>query len=199
MSDDNVSGPYPIGIEFSFYDSTYTEFYVSSNGFIGFDPNMDNGCCSGQPLPDDDYINNIIAWAWRDGYPFGDTYYENFDDKTIIQFDEYGLCCTESDGSATVEIILYSNGQIKINYLELSGFYTDGYQSIGIENSSANIGLEYTWNNEYLESASILNNESAILITTNTPEYLYPPMMVIHSFGDYHYQLSDESYIMILI
>ncbi|NQV14100.1 choice-of-anchor D domain-containing protein, partial [bacterium] len=90
MSDDNVSGPYPLGFDFDFYGNTYTEFFLSSNGFIRFGESGSSGCCSGQPLPFPDDINNIIAWAWRDGYPFGNTYYENFDDKTIIQFDGYG-------------------------------------------------------------------------------------------------------------
>ena len=68
---------------------------------------------------------------------------------------------------------------IKVQYKEFnnvnSGHYDTynqwhgNYASVGIENSFANIGIEYTWNNEYLQSASPLSNESAILITTNPP------------------------------
>ncbi|MBL7085611.1 MAG: choice-of-anchor D domain-containing protein, partial [Candidatus Cloacimonetes bacterium] len=162
MSDDNVSGPYPLGFEFPYYENTYTEFYVSSNGFIRFEYNPDSGCCSGQPIPFADGLDNIIAWAWRDGYPFGNTYYKNFADKTIIQFDEYGLCCSEGNGSATVEIILYSNGRIKINYLELTGNYTNGNQSIGIENSNGTDGLQVAFNTDYL------HDELAVLFSTST-------------------------------
>mgnify|MGYP002725483435 CR=1 FL=1 len=165
MWDDNVSGPYPLGFEFDYYGNTYTEFYVSSNGFIRFEFNDNSGCCSGQPLPMDDGINNVIAWAWRDGYPFGNTYYENFEDKTIIQFDGYGVCCTQEYASATVEIILYRNGEIKINYLELTGFYTDGYQSVGIENADGTDGLQVAFNTEYL------HDELALLFTSG-PQWL---------------------------
>ena len=41
------------------------------------------------------------------------------------------------------------------------------------ENHNSNIGLEYTWNNTYPNAAHELQNESAILITTNNPVYLY--------------------------
>ena len=150
MSDDNVSGPYPLGFEFEFYGNTYDEFYVSSNGFISFNSSSWDGCCSGQPIPGDDGVNNIIAWAWRDGYPFGNTYYENFSDKTIIQFDGYGLCCSESSGSITAEIILYHTGKIKLNYKTLTGSYTDGFQSVGIENIDGTDGLQVAINTEYL-------------------------------------------------
>ncbi|NQV14750.1 choice-of-anchor D domain-containing protein, partial [bacterium] len=165
MWDDNVSGPYPLGFEFDFYENTYTEFYVSSNGFIRFDYNDNSGCCSGQPIPLDDGINNIIAWAWRDGYPFGNTYYENFDDKTIIQFDGYGTCCSQENGSATTEIILYRDGKIKINYLELVGNYTDGWHSVGIENSDGTDGLQVAFNTDYL-------HDELALVFADTPDWV---------------------------
>jgi subtilisin family serine protease len=151
LSDDNVAGPYPLGFDFNFYENTYNEFYVSSNGFIRFGMAGSSGCCSGQPIPRQDDINNIIAWAWRDGYPSGGAFYENFDDKTIIQFQEYGLF--GGGGTATAEIILYKNGSIKLNYLQLTGYYNDGKHSVGIENENGTVGLQIAFNTPYLEDS----------------------------------------------
>jgi subtilisin family serine protease len=168
MSDDNVSGPYPLGFDFDFYENTYAEFYVSSNGFIRFGTAGSSGCCSGQPIPAADGIDNIIAWAWRDGYPTGNVYYENFDDKTVIQFQDYGLF--GGGGTATAEIIIYSNGSVKLNYLSLLGAYNDGRQTVGIENEDGTDGLQIAFNTTYLEeSLSIYISTGPAFIEEVTP------------------------------
>ena len=38
LSDDQVSAAIPIGFPFLFYGNTYTDIYVSSNGFVTFNP-----------------------------------------------------------------------------------------------------------------------------------------------------------------
>lgn len=68
--DDCLSGSLPIGFNFDFFCTTYTEFDISSNGYITFDLNSFNpGCCSGQILPDAFDPNNLIALAWEDLNP----------------------------------------------------------------------------------------------------------------------------------
>ena len=69
LSDDAVSSELPIGFDFNFFENNYDEFYISSNGFIGFANGMPNGCCSGQSLPNSGMPNNIIAFAWEDLNP----------------------------------------------------------------------------------------------------------------------------------
>ena len=49
--DDCVSGALPIGFSFDFYGNTYTDAFVSSNGFVTFNNNPRAGCCAGQHLP----------------------------------------------------------------------------------------------------------------------------------------------------
>jgi len=66
LSDDEVSVPLPIGFTFGFYGNLYTEFYISSNGFITFTANSEDGCCNGQSLPDTSTPNNLIAFDWND-------------------------------------------------------------------------------------------------------------------------------------
>ena len=41
--DDCVQGPYNIGFSFNYFGNNYTQFYVSSNGWIGFSAGQTNG------------------------------------------------------------------------------------------------------------------------------------------------------------
>lgn len=69
LTDDAVSTALPIGFTFNFWGSLYTNFFISSNGFIGFLASMPNGCCYGQLLPSTADPNNVIAFAWNDLNP----------------------------------------------------------------------------------------------------------------------------------
>jgi hypothetical protein len=66
IGDDIYDGPFNIGFNFGFSCNTYTQVYISTNGFISFDPLSGSGCCSGQILPDAGLPNNLIAAAWDD-------------------------------------------------------------------------------------------------------------------------------------
>jgi hypothetical protein len=69
LSDDAVSSVLPIGFTFTFYCNAYTNFYISSNGFIEFSGNGANGCCSGLFMPNTGTPNNLIAACWTDLNP----------------------------------------------------------------------------------------------------------------------------------
>jgi hypothetical protein len=72
LGDDQVSGAVPIGFAFTFMCDAYTTLYVSSNGFLSFNPTVGNGCCSGQLCPTNGgNPNNYVALAWTDLYPPG--------------------------------------------------------------------------------------------------------------------------------
>ncbi|NNF01243.1 MAG: hypothetical protein HKN22_01020, partial [Bacteroidia bacterium] len=62
---DNSNTKVKVGFDFRFYCNRYDEVYINSNGFLQFDKN-DNGCCSGQTLPNPAKPNNVIAFAWED-------------------------------------------------------------------------------------------------------------------------------------
>jgi hypothetical protein len=71
VCDDCVMNNVPI-FPFTFYGNTYTSLQISSNGFVRFDKENDfSGCCSGRPIPLNDFWNNIIAFAWTDLNPSG--------------------------------------------------------------------------------------------------------------------------------
>ncbi|GEQ85498.1 hypothetical protein ULMS_10060 [Patiriisocius marinistellae] len=71
LSDDQVSGDLPVGFVFNFFGNDYSQFRISSNGFIGFDNLTDNGCCSGEVVPEQSAFEpkNLIALCWDDLNP----------------------------------------------------------------------------------------------------------------------------------
>ena len=69
LADDQVSGALPVGFTFNFFGNDYTDFYISSNGFISFDPAVSQGCCQGLTIPTADIVNNAISYHWNDLNP----------------------------------------------------------------------------------------------------------------------------------
>lgn len=63
--DDAVSAPLDIGFPFTFFGETFTQFNVSTNGFITFG-STNNGCCSGAPIPQVGGPAGLIALYWED-------------------------------------------------------------------------------------------------------------------------------------
>lgn len=68
LGDDNGTSAIPIGFDFEFYNTTYSNFYIASNGFVSFTGNGMTGAASRTPttLPTAGIPNGIIAGAWDD-------------------------------------------------------------------------------------------------------------------------------------
>ena len=86
LTDDAFGGPYPIGFSFSFYGVTYTQFYISANGYIGFTP----------PLPitydfDACGMNNMASLCANNSFPknaiFG--YFQDFNPANVANRIRY--------------------------------------------------------------------------------------------------------------
>lgn len=60
LGDDMVSGAVPIGFTFNFYETPFTDCYVSSNGYLSFTAGLGSACCTGQILPNATYVNSIF-------------------------------------------------------------------------------------------------------------------------------------------
>ena len=157
LSDDNFVGPFAIGFSFPFYDSTFDEIYICSNGFVGFGPTDSYYSLSNNPMPSPSPPNNIIAWFWDDLYPYTGTdptevYFASDGNELIIQFDRMRPCCG-SGPWITAELILKQNGTILIQYREVqSGFYATS-STIGIEDRLGETGLEVAFNTAYVHDS----------------------------------------------
>lgn len=66
--DDCVQGPFNIGFTFNYFGNNYTQFYVSSNGWIGFSAGQTNGYTA-QFLPNSGAPKNAILADWEDLFP----------------------------------------------------------------------------------------------------------------------------------
>ena len=135
-----ISIPFP----FDFYGISYTQLYISSNGFITFTADTDAGCCSGRPLPQNDTWNNLIALFWEDlSRPEGNIRYQTLgtpgNREFVIGF--YRVPHHYDHHHVTFELILHeASGDIELQYGEAPG--DGGTHSVGIENADGTIGLQ---------------------------------------------------------
>lgn len=70
MTDDSQQGPFQFGFNFCFFGTTYTQFYVGSNGWISFSPSQPTTFTS-QPIPTFNALvpKNCIMGPWQDWHP----------------------------------------------------------------------------------------------------------------------------------
>jgi len=161
LDDDLLLGPYPVGFSFPFYGTAYTDFYVSSNGWIGFEFGSGSSALTNQcPLPDPATVNNLIALMWDDLDP-GDTadpvYYQTFATCPVgsgqcLVVEYFGFChypggatCTNA---GTWEAILYADGKILIQFQD-PGAESGSGSTTGIEGPAATFptyGLAFACN-----------------------------------------------------
>lgn len=128
-----------IGFDFPFYGETYNTLYLSTNGHIDFsagDGNFESYNYYGYKIPTESYSipietnywgeNPLIAFLFYDlsFEEIGNAYYKNFGDHLVIEFDGAGMY--EKDGTQTVQVILYKNGNIKMQYKNITN-KTDNY------------------------------------------------------------------------
>jgi gliding motility-associated-like protein len=70
MSDDSQQGPFQIGFNFCFFGTTYTQFYIGSNGWISFTGGQPVTFTS-QTIPTANALvpKNCIMGPWQDWHP----------------------------------------------------------------------------------------------------------------------------------
>lgn len=147
LSDDQMSAALPIGFNFNFYCNTYTQFEISSNGFITFNlGTFANGCCSGQNIPGGGAPNNYIAFAWNDLYPPGGgtitytTIGTSPNQILIVTYSQIDHCCNMGGPANTGQIVLYEGSNVIDIY---TGLVTNDGSTCtqGIENANGTIGV----------------------------------------------------------
>ncbi len=158
LGDDAVSGALPVGFNFDFYGNTYTQFYLSSNGFLSFDPAVSQGCCQGGVIPTNDAVNNVIAFDWDDLYPpgGGSLLYQTIgtapNRQLIVSIVNMPLF-PNSTPDVTSQVVLYETSNIiEIHTTQVT---SDGSnQTMGIENANGTDGLTVPGRNSALWTAS---------------------------------------------
>jgi len=175
LADDNYVGPFPIGFEFGFYDSTYSEFYISSNGFIGFGPTDSYESIINMPMATWDPPNNIVALLWDDlnlldvNNPGGEIRYQSFSDRLVIQYINVPEYLADVGDVFNGEIILSSDGTIRLQYLDLAAGFDTENCSVGIEEFNGYDGLDVVYCAAYLHDSlcAIISEPGVGWLTAN--------------------------------
>ncbi|MBY6204950.1 DUF11 domain-containing protein, partial [Halomonas denitrificans] len=146
LSDDQVSGDIPLPFTFDFQGQAKNDIRISSNGFLTFAPQTNNGCCSGQPIPNAATPNDVIAFFWVDLNPAagGEIDYQTLgtapNRQFIVQFTgvpHFG----GGGGPVTAQAILYE-GSNDIEFQYVSAPPDGSPTTVGIENADGTIALQ---------------------------------------------------------
>jgi len=150
LGDDNTRNV-ALGFEFEYWGQTFTDVWVSSNGFVSFQSGA-HLCCNGQPI--EMAQRNTIYAYWSDLISFtGNPYYRR--DNGSILFGWYGVNEYGTNNSSTFEIGLFADGKIQLNYGNL-GFNGGHTFTAGITGPTAddNITLFYGRNAQFMQNQS---------------------------------------------
>jgi hypothetical protein len=177
LGDDNAVR-LDLGFEFPYWDQTFTSAWVSSNGTISFST-ASNLCCDGMPL--ENAPRNTIYGFWTDLISFtGNPYYRRNDGSFLVGW--YGTFEYGSNNQQTVEVSLFSGGDIQFNFGQLA--LRGHTATVGITGPEAgdNIQLFYGRDPQFMQNQSGLLRwiaPVAQIDCTVTPlEPSCPPQMV---------------------
>ncbi|MCF7920245.1 MAG: T9SS type A sorting domain-containing protein [Candidatus Cloacimonetes bacterium] len=169
----------------SFYGLEYDEITVCSNGWIA--PGFQEGAnFMNHAVPGPEGPSPMIAAFWDDLDVNSGNVCWYFDEAEHYVVVEWSECDNGDTGSEeTFEIILYDPNYyqtmtddclIKMQYKTITNNNAGSYPSnhgqyctVGLENETSLIGLQYTFNNTYPMAAKHLENEMAILFSP--PQY----------------------------
>ena len=170
--DDQYDGPISLGFDLFFYGGGYSELYLSTNGLAIF--GSGNTSWTNRPLPYSPTPNNLAAPFWDDLQVCANQaiYYKQGGVAPNRYFvAEWANVSRLSAPTRplTFELVLYENGQILFQYQSLTG--TLDSNSVGIENSRGDTGLQYSFNQTQLV------NGRAILFTPDIKRVFLPMIL----------------------
>jgi len=176
-----VDLPFP----FTFYGVTYDQVTVNTNGWLSFGASILESFRN-YPIPGAGGPSPMLAAFWDDlkTTSNAEIYKYTGDNYFIIEWSE--MRTYNNNDIETFQVILYDNtsltptgdNEIKIQYKVFNntsqGSYSwggthGGYSTVGLENHLSDVGLQYTFNNEYPVASMPLSDETAIFITTRQP------------------------------
>jgi len=165
-TDDGVEGPFPIGFEFSFFGTRFTQFYVGANGWISFSPNP-NAKGTRQPfsVPSSMDYNpkncilgpfcDLIPLSAGSPYIFYQTIGNEPNRNLIVMWCQCPMYnCLDS--VATFQIILNEGSNTIENHIMRKPYcdWLNNDGTLGVQNSSGYIGFAVPGHNASSWTAS---------------------------------------------
>jgi hypothetical protein len=144
-----ISEPVNLGFQFSFYGQEYNSLRICTNGWMSF--TTYSVSYNNLALPNLLAPRALIApfWDYLNFTANSHIYVENQGSKFIIQYQN--IYRVMGDGPFNFQVILYANGNIILQYLNMNGTVTEA--TVGIQNADANDGLLVVHNDSYLEDS----------------------------------------------
>jgi hypothetical protein len=170
LTDDDYVGPISIGFNFPFYENSYSDLYIGSNGIITF--GAGSGSVGDIGIPNVSSPNDLLAIWWDDLYPAGGGdiyyYYDNTASRFIVSFiNVANYSYPSGTGALTFQAILYPSGKITYNYGSMYAGTDDLLQStVGLENAGGTDGLQVVYNAAYMHDNLAINFSSGSWLAT---------------------------------
>ena len=156
--DDSFYGPVDIGFDFKFYEGDFSELYINTNGTLNL--GVGSAEFDNQVMPEDSPPETIIAPFWDDlvvGGEFNSGIVYSLEGGSLpnryflVQWHE--VTRLGSGELLTFQVILFENGDILFNYLDLNGDLIQA--TVGIEDGDGVDGITVLHNAPGLTSGSV--------------------------------------------
>lgn len=149
--DDGFTGAIALPFTFKYFEHSPSAFFICANGFIALDPAFNDCEYANEHIPLDVQPNDMIAAFWddlvirdpNDGSTIdGQVLVQHFTAEaipyTVIEWRDATYLGTQD--LLTFQIVLYSNGNIDLNYKTVQGDATQS--TVGIEDRDGVDGIE---------------------------------------------------------
>jgi hypothetical protein len=176
----NYTQSVSLPFNFKYYNNNnFSQVRISSDGWIALGSGTQIAP-ENYPLPHQDDINNMVCAFWDDLFSIypneGKLYYYNdaANHRFIVEWDKVKHA-DDTLNTETFQIMLLDpvyyptqtgDGEIICQYKSVE---EPGACTIGIEDNTETIGLQYVFDEIYVVTATEVRNEYAIKFTTNTP------------------------------
>ena len=160
-TDDSNGGPVNIGFNFPFYGNQFSTVRVCSNGWLSF---TDTGTAyANQLLPNPSAPLNLVAPFWDDLNPGGTSHAYAVNDGSRFIVSWVASPYYSGSGDATFQAILYPSGEIRFQYLSITGTTTSA--TVGIQNADGTVALQVAANQPYI-------HDNLAVSIKNIPQWL---------------------------
>ncbi len=144
---------------FQFYNETYDYVQVNSNGWIGWN-SANETAWSNLEVPSLEAPHPAIFGFFDDLNPENDEgntsasgkiYYHSNNDRVVIWFDNVVRWSVDDWGQFDFQIVLYSDGQFKVNYRQMLGVINSA--TVGFQNETGTEGTQIIYNQDFVEDS----------------------------------------------
>ena len=164
-----------LAFPFEYFGQTFTQAWVSSNGFVSFN-NVGHLCCDGWPI--ENAPRNTIYGLWGDLISGGNPYFSTSSTATI--FGWYGTQEYGSGLSNTFEIALFPDGKVQWNYGDVNNVYHTVSAGLTGPTMADSISLFYGQNVNLLDNTSYVTGAAP---PPPEPEPVFTPVAVVPTPG----------------